>query len=220
MAATVAVPGRLELIAERPPVFLDAAHNPDGAAALAEALPELAGGRRVVACLAVLADKDAGAMVAALAPVLERASAPSCPPRRWRATGARARLAPARPSWPSPARRPASRRRPSPASSAALRRRVALAPRASPRGSCSSPVPTTRSRPLARCFSRDGLCARIRAWSPQRRLRTALDDGPGRRRRRDRDPRLLRPRLPVRAALPLTTSPLSPATGFAAAAAK
>jgi dihydrofolate synthase/folylpolyglutamate synthase len=73
VAATVTVPGRLELIAERPPVFIDAAHNPAGAAALAESLPTVAEGRRVVACLAVLADKDAAAMVAALAPSLDRA---------------------------------------------------------------------------------------------------------------------------------------------------
>jgi dihydrofolate synthase / folylpolyglutamate synthase len=73
VAATVPVPGRLERIAEHPPTFLDAAHNPDGAAALAEALPAVGGGRRVIACLAVLADKDAGAMVRALAPALERA---------------------------------------------------------------------------------------------------------------------------------------------------
>jgi dihydrofolate synthase / folylpolyglutamate synthase len=73
VAATVPVPGRLERIAEHPPTYVDAAHNPDGAAALAEALPALAGGRRVVACLAILADKDAGAMIRALAPALERA---------------------------------------------------------------------------------------------------------------------------------------------------
>jgi len=73
VAASVTVPGRLEQIAERPPVFVDAAHNPAGAAALAESLPAVAGGKRVIACLAILADKDAGAMIAALAPVLERA---------------------------------------------------------------------------------------------------------------------------------------------------
>jgi dihydrofolate synthase/folylpolyglutamate synthase len=73
VAASVAIPGRLEQIAEHPPVFLDAAHNPAGAAALAESLPALAEGRRIVACLAVLADKDAAAMIAALAPALERA---------------------------------------------------------------------------------------------------------------------------------------------------
>jgi dihydrofolate synthase / folylpolyglutamate synthase len=73
VAARVTVPGRLERIAEHPPVFLDAAHNPAGAAALAESLPALAAGRRVVACLAILADKDAEAMIAALGPALERA---------------------------------------------------------------------------------------------------------------------------------------------------
>jgi dihydrofolate synthase/folylpolyglutamate synthase len=73
VAAAVTVPGRLEQVVEHPPVFLDAAHNPAGAAALAESLPAVAAGRGVVACLAVLADKDAEAMVAALAPRLERA---------------------------------------------------------------------------------------------------------------------------------------------------
>jgi len=73
VAAAVTVPGRLEQIAERPPVFLDAAHNPAGAAALASSLPAVADGKPVVAVLAVLADKDATAMVAALAPALERA---------------------------------------------------------------------------------------------------------------------------------------------------
>jgi dihydrofolate synthase/folylpolyglutamate synthase len=73
VAAAITVPGRLELVAERPAVFVDAAHNPAGAAALVESLPALAQGRRVVACLAILADKDAEAMVAALAPALDRA---------------------------------------------------------------------------------------------------------------------------------------------------
>jgi dihydrofolate synthase/folylpolyglutamate synthase len=73
VAETVTVPGRLELIAEHPPIYVDAAHNPAGAAALAESLPGVAGQRPVVACLAVLADKDAEAMLRALAPVLDRA---------------------------------------------------------------------------------------------------------------------------------------------------
>jgi dihydrofolate synthase/folylpolyglutamate synthase len=72
VAASVTVPGRLEPIAERPPTFLDAAHNPAGAAALAQSLPAVAEGRRLVACLAVLADKDAEAMIGALAPALDR----------------------------------------------------------------------------------------------------------------------------------------------------
>ncbi|HEX5930006.1 MAG TPA: cyanophycin synthetase [Solirubrobacterales bacterium] len=80
VAASVAVPGRLERIGERPPVYVDAAHNPDGAAALAEALPTVVGDRRIVAVLAVLADKDAQAMVRALAPALERAVCTELPP--------------------------------------------------------------------------------------------------------------------------------------------
>ena len=72
VAAAVTVPGRLELIAERPPTYVDAAHNPAGAAALAESLPTVTGNGPVVACLAVLADKDAAAMIAALAPALDR----------------------------------------------------------------------------------------------------------------------------------------------------
>jgi dihydrofolate synthase/folylpolyglutamate synthase len=71
--AAVAVPGRLEAIAEHPPTYLDAAHNPAGAAALARSVPAIAAGRRVVACLAILADKDAAGMIAALAAVLDRA---------------------------------------------------------------------------------------------------------------------------------------------------
>jgi dihydrofolate synthase/folylpolyglutamate synthase len=70
VAATLTVPGRLERVAEDPPTLLDAAHNPDGAAALAEALAEVAADRPVVACLAALGDKDAEAMVRALAPAL------------------------------------------------------------------------------------------------------------------------------------------------------
>ncbi len=70
VAGEVVIPGRLERVATDPPVFFDAAHNPDGARALAEALPEVADGRTVIAVLAVLADKDARAMIQALAPTL------------------------------------------------------------------------------------------------------------------------------------------------------
>jgi dihydrofolate synthase/folylpolyglutamate synthase len=45
VAAMLTIPARLEVVAEDPLTILDAAHNPDGAAALAEALPDLAGGR-------------------------------------------------------------------------------------------------------------------------------------------------------------------------------
>ncbi len=70
--AGAALPGRAELLAGEPPVIVDAAHNEAGARALAEALPALAAGRPVFACLSVLADKDAGAIATALAPGLDR----------------------------------------------------------------------------------------------------------------------------------------------------
>jgi len=70
--AHAALPGRAELLAGEPPAIADAAHNEAGARALAEALPALAAGRPVLGCLSVLADKDATAIAAALAPRLDR----------------------------------------------------------------------------------------------------------------------------------------------------
>jgi len=87
------IPGRAEVVRGDPVQVFDAAHNPDGARALAELLPELVSGprtsqlmrftrirgkkhrrlradpREVICCLAILAEKDAEGIVAALAPV-------------------------------------------------------------------------------------------------------------------------------------------------------
>jgi dihydrofolate synthase / folylpolyglutamate synthase len=73
VAAEVEIPGRLERIAGNPPAILDAAHNPDGAKALAETLPDVVEGRPVIAVLSILADKDARAMIQALTPILAQA---------------------------------------------------------------------------------------------------------------------------------------------------
>jgi len=70
VAGALELHGRVEVAAGDPPLILDAAHNPDGARALAEALPEAAGERPIVACVATLADKDAAGIVGALAPSL------------------------------------------------------------------------------------------------------------------------------------------------------
>ncbi len=59
--------GRLETVRRRPRVVLDVAHNPAGAAALAAALRELAGGSPVVLVVGLLGDKDAAGFLAALA---------------------------------------------------------------------------------------------------------------------------------------------------------
>jgi dihydrofolate synthase/folylpolyglutamate synthase len=72
-AAEVEVPGRLELVSERPLVFHDGAHNPAGARALADALPEVIAGRRLVAVIGVLDDKDASGMLSALLPMSQAA---------------------------------------------------------------------------------------------------------------------------------------------------
>jgi len=71
-AASTLVPGRFEVV-ERDDggaaVVLDGAHNPGGMAALAEALEGFADGRRLVACVAILDDKDAAGMLRALLPL-------------------------------------------------------------------------------------------------------------------------------------------------------
>lgn len=67
VAENLVVPGRLERIADDPPIYFDVAHNRPGAAALAASLPEISGGRPVVALIGILADKDAAGMVSELA---------------------------------------------------------------------------------------------------------------------------------------------------------
>src|SRR4051812_11734998 len=73
-AAEVEVPGRLELVSsDGPLVFHDGAHNPAGAAALADALPAVIAGRRLVAVIGVLDDKDAASMLRAILPLTDAA---------------------------------------------------------------------------------------------------------------------------------------------------
>ncbi|HEY7630594.1 MAG TPA: cyanophycin synthetase, partial [Thermoleophilaceae bacterium] len=72
-AAEVRVPGRMQVVGNSPLTVLDGAHNPAGAEAVAQALPELVGERKVVGVLGVLDDKDAASMLRALLPRLDRA---------------------------------------------------------------------------------------------------------------------------------------------------
>ena len=82
VAEGLELPGRVQLLEGDPPLILDAAHNPDGAQALAEALGEAVGEAPLVACLAILADKDAAGVLAALAPRLEVAVCTELPAER------------------------------------------------------------------------------------------------------------------------------------------
>jgi dihydrofolate synthase/folylpolyglutamate synthase len=67
----VRMPGRLEVIGEHPLMILDGAHNPAGIEAMAASLPQIVNGRRAVAVVSILGDKDAAAMVAPLADVCQ-----------------------------------------------------------------------------------------------------------------------------------------------------
>jgi dihydrofolate synthase/folylpolyglutamate synthase len=64
-------PGRLEVVRGGPTVLVDAAHNPAGAAALADAVREAFSFTRLVGLVGVLADKDAEGILGALEPVLD-----------------------------------------------------------------------------------------------------------------------------------------------------
>ncbi|WP_144205775.1 bifunctional tetrahydrofolate synthase/dihydrofolate synthase [Mycobacterium tilburgii] len=66
--ATVTSPGRLERMCSAPTVFTDAAHNPAGAAALAQTLDSEFDFRYLVGVLSVMADKDVDGILAALEP--------------------------------------------------------------------------------------------------------------------------------------------------------
>jgi dihydrofolate synthase/folylpolyglutamate synthase len=68
-ASSTLVPGRWQRIDLAPETILDGAHNPAGFGVLAETLREVLGGRRLVAVLSILDDKDAAAMLRELLPL-------------------------------------------------------------------------------------------------------------------------------------------------------
>lgn len=83
--ASVTSPGRVEVVRRGPTVLLDAAHNPHGARALAEALTDSFDFRHLVGVVAVLEGKDARGLLEALEPVLAEIvvtqnSSPRCLP--------------------------------------------------------------------------------------------------------------------------------------------
>jgi len=69
--AMVASPGRLERMRSAPTVFIDAAHNPAGATALASALGSEFDFRFLVGVISVAADKDVVGILAALEPAFD-----------------------------------------------------------------------------------------------------------------------------------------------------
>ena len=78
-------PGRLERVRTAPTILLDAAHNPHGMAATVAALQEEFAFSRLVAVVAVLADKDVAACSSCSSRSSTRSSAPATvPPGRCR----------------------------------------------------------------------------------------------------------------------------------------
>jgi dihydrofolate synthase/folylpolyglutamate synthase len=70
--ANVISPGRLERMRSAPTVFIDAAHNPAGAAALASALETEFDFRFLLGVVSVMADKDVDGILAALEPAFDQ----------------------------------------------------------------------------------------------------------------------------------------------------
>lgn len=69
--AQLTSPGRLQLIGTDPIVYVDAAHNPHGAEALARAVTESFGFAELALVVGSLAEKDAGGVLAALTPIAD-----------------------------------------------------------------------------------------------------------------------------------------------------
>ncbi|WP_179468333.1 bifunctional tetrahydrofolate synthase/dihydrofolate synthase [Mycolicibacterium vinylchloridicum] len=70
--AAAVSPGRLERMRSAPSVFVDAAHNPAGAAALADALATEFDFRFLVGVLSVMGDKDVTGILTALEPAFDQ----------------------------------------------------------------------------------------------------------------------------------------------------
>ncbi len=89
VAEGLILPGRMERIERgggEPALLLDVAHNPAAAIALARALSELEVGP-IIACLAMLADKDAGSFIEALALTLDEVVCTELPAEALRDSG-------------------------------------------------------------------------------------------------------------------------------------
>jgi dihydrofolate synthase/folylpolyglutamate synthase len=78
------IEGRLQRVAGDPPLLFDAAHNPQGALALARAIPP---GQEVVCCLAILEGKDATGIVTGLATAVSHFVCTEIPPERIEGSG-------------------------------------------------------------------------------------------------------------------------------------
>jgi dihydrofolate synthase / folylpolyglutamate synthase len=70
--AAASSPGRLERMRSAPTVFIDAAHNPAGAAALTQALADEFDFRHLIGVISVMGDKDVDGILSALEPAFDQ----------------------------------------------------------------------------------------------------------------------------------------------------
>lgn len=66
------IPGRFEKVCEEPEVYIDGAHNPDGARALKEAVTSCLTGKKLTFVMGILADKDYKQIVSIMAPMADK----------------------------------------------------------------------------------------------------------------------------------------------------
>lgn len=69
--SSVSFPARMELLEERPPVFLDGAHNPGGTAALAKTVKKYLDGKYKIGIIGMLADKDIETALSEILPLFD-----------------------------------------------------------------------------------------------------------------------------------------------------
>lgn len=101
--ASARLPARLEVLSAEPPILLDGAHNPGGTRALAEAIRYYLPGRRIIAVMGMMADKDTAAAVQNLSGLFSKVFTAAPPSPRamsaekfaalWRSTGTEAQAA-------------------------------------------------------------------------------------------------------------------------------
>lgn len=78
----IELPGRFQVLPGRPVTVLDVAHNPQAARALADNLGAMGFHPRTIAVFGIMADKEVDAVIAALAPRIDRWQVATLPPPR------------------------------------------------------------------------------------------------------------------------------------------
>lgn len=66
------IPSRFEVVSQRPLIVIDGAHNPDGAGALVSTIKSYLGGKRIIAIVGMLKDKDAEQTISVMSTLVSK----------------------------------------------------------------------------------------------------------------------------------------------------